>query len=54
MLKQADNPMLQKYLSHCHVRRYPAKSDIIYPGDPADTLYYIVEGSVTVIIEDEA
>ncbi|MES9869001.1 MAG: cAMP-activated global transcriptional regulator CRP [Sedimenticola sp.] len=44
---------LQPFLSHCHRRRYPAKTDIIHPGDPADILYYIIEGSVTILIEDD-
>ncbi len=44
---------LQPLLSFCHRRRYPAKSDIIRFGDPADTLYYLLDGSVTAIIEDE-
>ena len=41
------------FLSHCHRRRYPAKSTIIYAGDTSDSLYYIIKGSVTVIIEDD-
>ncbi|MFT7560623.1 MAG: CRP/FNR family cyclic AMP-dependent transcriptional regulator [Flavobacteriales bacterium] len=41
------------FLSHCHRRRYPAKSTLIYAGDSSDSLYYIVKGSVTVLIEDE-
>jgi CRP/FNR family cyclic AMP-dependent transcriptional regulator len=41
------------FLDHCHRRRYPAKSVIIYAGDQSDVLYYIIEGSVTVLIEDE-
>jgi len=41
------------FLEHCRRRRYPAKSVIIYAGDDSDVLYYIVEGSVTVLIEDE-
>ena len=44
---------VDKFLEHCHRRRYPAKSVIIYAGDHSDVLYYIVEGSVTVLIEDE-
>ncbi len=31
----------------------PAKSTIIYAGDKSDSLFYIVKGSVTVIIEDD-
>jgi CRP/FNR family transcriptional regulator, cyclic AMP receptor protein len=41
------------FLVHCHRRRYPAKSTIIYAGDKSDSLYYIVKGSVTVLIEDD-
>lgn len=44
---------VEEFLSHCHRRRYPAKSTIIYAGDQGDTLYYIIKGSVTVIIEDD-
>jgi len=44
---------VDNFLEHCHRRRYPAKSVIIYAGDHSDVLYYIVEGSVTVLIEDE-
>ncbi len=44
---------LQPFLSFCHRRRYPAKTEIIRPGDPADVLYYIIEGSVTIVMEDE-
>jgi len=41
------------FLAHCHRRRYPAKSTLIYAGDKSDSLYYIIKGSVTVLIEDE-
>jgi CRP/FNR family cyclic AMP-dependent transcriptional regulator len=41
------------FLIHCHRRRYPAKTTIIYAGDNSDSLYYIVKGSVTVLIEDD-
>ncbi len=44
---------LDQFLEHCHRRQYPAKSVIIYAGDKPDVLYYIVGGSVTVLIEDE-
>ena len=50
---QSEPEFLQPLLSFCHRRRYPAKAEIIRPGDPADALYYIIEGSVTIIIEDE-
>ena len=44
---------VEEFLIHCHRRRYPAKSTIIYAGDKSDSLYYIVKGSVTVLIEDD-
>ena len=45
--------VMDRFLDHCHRRRYPAKSLIIYAGDVPDVLYYILSGSVTVLIEDE-
>ena len=48
----AENETITHFLAHCHRRRYPSKSLIIYAGDKPDVLYYIVEGSVTVLIED--
>ena len=44
---------LDKFLEHCHKRHYPAKSTIIYADDKPDVLYYILDGSVTVLIEDD-
>lgn len=44
---------LADFFHTCHSKFYPAKNIIIRPGDPADTLYYIREGSVTVCIENE-
>ncbi len=43
---------LDKFLEHCHKRHYPAKSTIIYADDKPDVLYFILDGSVTVLIED--
>ena len=51
--KATGNPSIDRFLEHCHRRRYPSKSVIIYAGDAPDVLYYIVEGSVSVLIEDE-
>lgn len=43
---------LDKFLEHCHKRHYPAKSTIIFADDKPDVLFFILEGSVTVLIED--
>ncbi|VAW97008.1 Cyclic AMP receptor protein [hydrothermal vent metagenome] len=52
-LKQTGIETLDKFLEHCHRRHYPQKSVIIYAGDEPDVLYYIIDGSVSVLIEDE-
>jgi len=44
---------MHKFLSQCHRRRYPSKTAIFRPGDPANTLYYIIDGALTVVSEDE-
>ncbi len=51
--KNAASAALEKFLEHCHRKHYPARSVIIHAGDAPDTLYYITEGSVSVMIEDE-
>jgi CRP/FNR family cyclic AMP-dependent transcriptional regulator len=44
---------LENFLGHAHRRRYPNKTTIIHEGDKCETLYYIISGSVSVILEDE-
>lgn len=44
---------LADFFHCCHSKTYPAKSIIVRPGDSADTLYYLREGSVTVCMENE-
>lgn len=51
--KTTANAALERFLEHCHRKHYPARSVIIHAGDSPDTLYYIIEGSVSVMIEDE-
>ena len=43
---------LQPFLSYCHRRRYPKNTEIVRQGDAADVLYYLIEGSVSVLMED--
>ena len=42
----------ETFLAHGHRKRYSAKSTIIYAGDKADILYYVVKGTVSVLVED--
>jgi len=43
---------LDKFLEHCHKRQIAAKSTIISADEKPEILYFILEGSVTVLIED--
>mgnify|MGYP001563416496 CR=1 FL=1 len=44
--------VLDRFLEHCHRRSYPNKAVIIYAGDTPDVLYFIIEGSVAVLMEE--
>ncbi|MGE8406672.1 MAG: cAMP-activated global transcriptional regulator CRP [Pseudomonas sp.] len=44
---------VDKLLAHCQRRRFPAKCNILSAGDTAETLSFIVKGSVTILIEDD-
>ena len=50
----ADPATIERFIAHCHRRKYPARTDVFRPGDPAGTMYYIISGSVSIIaLEDE-
>jgi CRP/FNR family cyclic AMP-dependent transcriptional regulator len=49
-----ENPHLDAFLGAAHRRKYPAKSTLIYAGDKSDSIYFILKGSVTVLVEDES
>ncbi|MGB3621760.1 MAG: cAMP-activated global transcriptional regulator CRP [Ketobacter sp.] len=46
-------PDTEQFLANTHRRKYPAKSTLIYAGDDSDALYYIIKGTVMVVIEDD-
>lgn len=49
-----ENTHLDAFLAAAHRRKYPAKSTLIYAGDKSDSIYFILKGSVTVLVEDES
>jgi CRP/FNR family cyclic AMP-dependent transcriptional regulator len=51
--KPPNSESIQKFLTHCHRREFSAKASIIRQGDPAGELYFIIAGSVTVLLEDD-
>ena len=46
------SPTIEWFLSHCHIHRYSAKTTIINAGENAETLFYIISGSVSVFLKD--
>jgi CRP/FNR family transcriptional regulator, cyclic AMP receptor protein len=49
----SDIPAINRFLSYCRIRAVPSKTVLIHAGDVPDVLYYVVKGSVEVLIEDE-
>lgn len=48
-----DSGTIERFLQHVQRRRYPARTHVFLPGDPANTLYYMIDGSVSVLVEEE-
>jgi len=48
-----ENPAITKFVSYCHKKKYKSKQTIIEVGSVPDTLHYIVEGSVSILLESE-
>lgn len=48
------NPSLQKLLKFSHRKSCSAKDIIIHEGDVSSSLYYIIEGSVSVLSESDS
>ncbi len=44
---------LQPFLLYCHTKTYEKGVDIMRQGDPAKTFYYLIEGSVEAVIDDD-
>ncbi|NKN33858.1 cAMP-activated global transcriptional regulator CRP [Marichromatium bheemlicum] len=47
-----DPPWLQPFLSQCHTKTYDKNVDFIRQGQPAESLYYLIEGSAAALIDD--
>ena len=45
--------ILERYFEHCQRRKYRANTTLITAGDHSNVLYYIIEGSVSVLMEDD-
>ena len=48
-----DGPTIERFLQYAQRRRYPSRTDIFRPGDAAGTLYYVIDGSVSILAEED-
>lgn len=53
LIKPQTDSTISWFISQCHIHKYSQKSTIIHAGEKAETLYYIVKGSVVVLIKDQ-
>lgn len=47
-------PNVENFLRHCQRKDYKSKSVVLQQGEVSDTLYLILDGSVSVMVEDES
>ena len=47
-------PNVEKFLRYCQRQDYKAKSVVLKQGEVSDSLYLILDGSVSVMVEDES
>ncbi len=48
-----DSPIIQTFVAQAHKRSYPPKHTILHAGDVPTTLFLILEGSVSILLEDK-
>lgn len=48
-----ESAWLKPFLRHCHTKHYEKHIDFIRRGEPAESLYFLINGSVTALIEDD-
>jgi CRP/FNR family cyclic AMP-dependent transcriptional regulator len=46
--------VIERFLDYCHRKRYTPKTVILRQGAPSGELFYIVKGSVSVLVEDSS
>ena len=47
-----DAGTMERFLAHCHRRRYPNRAEVFRPGDPADSLHYVISGTLSILSEE--
>jgi len=52
-MPKEDPRWLKPFLAHCHTKNYDKNIDFIWQGQPAESLYYLIEGSASALVLDE-
>ena len=52
-VKKFDIPVLDRFVTHCHIRHFQAKTPVVNAGDVSNSLFLVLDGSVAVVVEDE-
>lgn len=47
-----DSVALSSFLGYTHKRKYPSRSNVFRPGDPANSLLYVISGSLSILAEE--
>jgi len=45
--------IMDAFLQHCQRCRHPAKNTIIFSGEQGESLYFMISGTVNVVLEDD-
>ena len=46
-------PDVESFLAHCQRRNYKAKTALVNAGDPSESFFFVLDGSLSVIIRDD-
>jgi CRP/FNR family cyclic AMP-dependent transcriptional regulator len=52
-VRKFEIPVLDRFISHCHIRHFAAKTPVVNAGDASNSLFLVINGSVAVVVEDE-
>src|SRR6185312_7380657 len=52
-IRRFEIPVLDRFISHCHIRHFVAKTPVVNAGDASNSLCLVISGAVAVIVEDE-
>ncbi len=46
-------PTIESFLRHCQRQKFRAKTQILKPGEAGNSLFFILDGSVSIVVEGE-